>query len=184
MVGPLLVEGLNRPIDFFDHEWSQPQGGFVEQQQARLGHERPGDGKHLLLAAAQGSGLLTLPVVENGEALEHAFQGFGNMLAAKEIAAEFEVFEHRQVREELPRFGHLNETQPYNALRRQVLDRRSAELDRSFRGLEQSAHHPQQGAFAGAVGPDQGDNFPLCHVKRHAPQNLNGTVTGRQSFNL
>ena len=38
------------------HQRRQPERWLVEQQQARQAHQRPPDGQHLLLAAAQGAG--------------------------------------------------------------------------------------------------------------------------------
>jgi hypothetical protein len=43
--GDLLAELLN-------HERGQAFGGLVQQEQVGIAHERPGDGEHLLLAAA------------------------------------------------------------------------------------------------------------------------------------
>ena len=36
-------------------QWAQTDKRLVQQQQSRLGHERPADGQHLLLSAAQES---------------------------------------------------------------------------------------------------------------------------------
>ena len=43
------------------------QGGFIEHQAFRFAHQRPTDGQHLLLAAAERPGGLLLALLEPGK---------------------------------------------------------------------------------------------------------------------
>ncbi len=56
---PVLALSSREPAEqLLGDERRQPERRFVEQQQLGSGHQRPGDGQHLLLAARQGPGLL------------------------------------------------------------------------------------------------------------------------------
>src|ERR687893_2969736 len=55
-------------------EGSQAERRLVEQQQAGRGHHRPGEGEHLLLAAAHAAGLLRPALAQTGEHVVPALQ--------------------------------------------------------------------------------------------------------------
>ncbi len=50
-----------------EHQRREPEGGFVEKHEPRLSHERAADGKHLLLAAGEGTRLLFPALAEQRE---------------------------------------------------------------------------------------------------------------------
>src|SRR6185295_6355928 len=68
----LLVDLLDRREHLLDEDRREAERGLVEQQQSRLGHERPPDRKHLLLAAGQRPALLGDPLAETGEERQDA----------------------------------------------------------------------------------------------------------------
>ena len=67
--GPGLVDGPQDLEDVTDHQRRQPQGGLVEQQQARPGHQGPPNGQHLLLPARKGAGELPPALPEDRDCL-------------------------------------------------------------------------------------------------------------------
>jgi hypothetical protein len=48
---PLLAQRVQTAPDVFADQRCQALGGFVQDQQVRVGHERAANGQHLLLAA-------------------------------------------------------------------------------------------------------------------------------------
>ena len=58
--------------DVLDDQRRKAERRLVEQQQARLAHQRARDRQHLLLAARQGAGQLVLALLQAREALELA----------------------------------------------------------------------------------------------------------------
>src|SRR5919198_3362619 len=57
----LAVDGAHDAEDLAGDERREPERGLVEEQQARPQHERAPDREHLLLAAGEASGDLTVP---------------------------------------------------------------------------------------------------------------------------
>src|SRR3989454_11370952 len=50
---PFGLQPLDRAVDLGAHQRRQALGRLVEDQQPRIGHQRPADGEHLLLATRQ-----------------------------------------------------------------------------------------------------------------------------------
>ncbi len=59
--GALLVERDDQLEDRPRQNGAEPQGGFIDQHELRVRHDGPPDGQHLLLAAAQKTGLAVRP---------------------------------------------------------------------------------------------------------------------------
>ncbi len=57
-------------VELVDDDRGQAHGELVEQQDLRVGRQRPGHGEHPLLAARQRARQLLAPVGQRGEALE------------------------------------------------------------------------------------------------------------------
>jgi hypothetical protein len=75
MARPLVSEVGQQGGDPGHHGRGEAVGGLVEQQQAGVQQESPGDGQHLLLAARQLVGAVAAPVRELGEGLVDALRG-------------------------------------------------------------------------------------------------------------
>ena len=91
-------------------ERREAQRGLVEDQQLRTAHQPAADRDHLLLAAAhraRPSGPARSR--EPREGLRRGVQRIGAVGAAAEIGPEQQVVPHRQVRENLAAFGHVDE---------------------------------------------------------------------------
>ncbi len=98
---PVVGEPDQEGRQFIDDDRRKPLGGFVQQQQPRIAHQRAGDCQHLLLATRK----LIAPVVDTlfqpGEQVEYAFfvplrSGF----LRPGLFSDLEVFANRQRRED------------------------------------------------------------------------------------
>ena len=70
----LLVQPLDHLENFRDQFGHDAHGGLIEHEELGLGHQTAGDGQHLLFPAAQGSGLLILPFLQNGKEFEDVLE--------------------------------------------------------------------------------------------------------------
>src|SRR3954462_1786140 len=70
----LGLELGNRAIDLLANERCQAFGRFVEDQEARVGHERAADREHLLLAARELVTVVRLPLAELRKERENALE--------------------------------------------------------------------------------------------------------------
>src|SRR5690606_30232646 len=60
----LLVEARERLGDLARQQRREAERGLVQEQYLRLGHQRPADREHLLLAAGEAAGRLALPFAQ------------------------------------------------------------------------------------------------------------------------
>jgi hypothetical protein len=77
----------------------EPQRGLVEQEQAGAGHQRAGDGQHLLLAPGERSCHLRPALLQAREEREAALHVLRDAVRVPaEEGAQLEVLDQRQVR--------------------------------------------------------------------------------------
>ena len=93
--------------NFIGDQGRQPQAGFVEQQQARIGHQSTSHGQHLLLAAGQGASGLAAAFGQALEAVENGLHALLDLPAAGSLRCrpQFEVFGNAQVGKDLATLG-------------------------------------------------------------------------------
>ena len=98
-------DGLEDLEDLLHEDGREAEGGFVEQDQLRLAHQRAADGEHHLLAARQlvaGHGAALgkdgEAAVDVGKILRHAVR------VAAQVGADLQVFRDGEVAEDLPGF--------------------------------------------------------------------------------
>ena len=101
----------------------QPEERLVDHEQARPGHEPPGDGHHLLLASRERVGELPAPGPHHGEQRLHPGQGLVAMRARPGIVgAEQHVVAHGEERKEPAPLEHVGDAVARRAVRRQTVD--------------------------------------------------------------
>jgi hypothetical protein len=99
----------DHPEELFHHDRGKPQGGFVQHEQFRPGHQAAADGHHLLLAAGERAGHLVVPLLEQREDLKNPFQAPAPFGRPGQAAAHQEILHHRHLREELAPFRNVDD---------------------------------------------------------------------------
>ena len=176
---PLLAQLLYGVEDLLDDDGGQPQGGLVQQQQARLAHQGAADGQHLLFAAGHGASALLQPLVQAREQGEYLIQQAVLLGLVDEEGPHQQVLLHRQAGEDAAPLRHHGDVLAHDAGRAESVDLFPLEPDAAAAGLGFAAQCHQQGGLAGAVGADQGDDFPLFYLDADVVQRLNFAVVGR-----
>ena len=168
--------------DLLDDQRRQAERGLVEQQQPRPAHQGAGDGKHLLLAAGQGTAALAAALGEDGERGEDRVEVFLEVCFLADHCAHLQILQHRHAREDAPAFGGLGKAAADDLEGRQRRDLLAFEEHAPGAGVGVAANGHQQGRFAGAVGPDQGDDLAFAHGQVDAAQGLDGAVMAVYAF--
>src|SRR5438067_649953 len=102
----------NRAVDLLAYERRETFGRFVEDQEARVGHQRAPDRKHLLLAARELVAVVRLPLTELRKEREHALE----RPPTAAPRGRDQVFAHRQVGEYLSSLGDEAEARLRNPI--------------------------------------------------------------------
>jgi hypothetical protein len=116
---PVVVDPLHDLEHRLGQRRAEPEGGLVDEQQPRAGHQRPADGEHLLLATGQGPRGLIGPFGEPREVLEDEVTALLDLVAAPapRPGAEPEVVGDAERREHPPTFRHHRDPGPHQLRR-------------------------------------------------------------------
>ena len=137
---------------------------LVEHHQLGPGQQRPADRQHLLLAARQHRGRHVAALGEVGEALVDRL-GFGLQIVVAAPGAHQQVLVHRQAHEDLAPLGNHHQAGPDAPRGGPAGDVGSVERYPSF-GAHRAEQCLEQGALAGAVRAEHGDDLPV--IEAHA----------------
>ena len=155
--------------DVLDQVRREAHGGLVQQQDARLGHQRPAHGQHLLLAARQRAGDLRAALLEPREHLVGVVHALlHERLVVDRVGAHVQVLLDGQLREDAPPLGHLHHAARDHLVRSHVSDVLAVEVNAAFLGHEQAADRVERRRLAGAVGPDERHDLALVDGQRDA----------------
>ena len=183
----LRAQRVERREDLGDDQRREPERGLVEQQQLRLGHERPGDGQHLLLAAAERLGRLVGALLQHGEQRAHALQPAlddGAPLPAGAVRAQLEVVAHGHGAEEQAALGHEREPVAHQALGPRRAHLGAVVADRARAQRHEPDDRLEQRRLAGAVGADDGHELAGADGEVHVVQHLGLAVAGADRLQL
>ena len=97
-------------------------------------------------------------------------------LAALQVSAHFQVFEHRHLGKEAPAFWDMANAQTDDLMRRQANDRAAVKQDVASAGLYQAGQRPQDGTLACPIGADEANHLAGVEVKRYPFHGLDGAV--------
>ena len=166
----------DRGVDRLGRGGRQPQGGFVEHEQAGLGHDGARQGEHLLLTTREGRAVGGDPVLEVGKQVEKEVEVLRDALAVlAQIGADHEVLHHGQVAEGAAPLRDVGDAQGRHLLRAFAADVLAVEHDRPFGG-DGAADRPQRGGLACAVGAEDSDGAPVGHRERDPFEHFDGPV--------
>ena len=170
-----------------DDDGRHALGGFVEQHQVRVAHQRSGHGEHLLLATAHAAARAVGHLAEVGEELEQLLgrpqrRGAAVGPLAAGLAAHLEVLHHREVGEHAPVLGHEAQAQARRMVRLGLRDVVAQEADRAA-PLGQHAHQRlERGGLAGAVAAHERHHLAAPHLQVDVVEDLRGAVPGAQGL--
>ena len=180
---PEALRLLDRAIDLGAHQRREPLGGLVQDQQARVGHQRATDGEHLLLAARKLAAEVALPLRELREQRVHALER-PRRRARSPGRGRDEVLAHGEVGEDLPPFGHQPEPRLRDAIRGQPVQRLALETDRPGAAARHAHDRAHRRRLAHAVAPEQRHDLARAHRERDAEQHLAAPVGGLEALDF
>jgi hypothetical protein len=176
---PLLLVELPEQLGDPLHEHGrQAHRRLVEHEELRAGHERPGDGQHLLLAAGQGAGQLPPPLGEQREVRVHAVE-LPAVDVAEDVGAHLHVLVDRHHREHPAALRAVGDPALDDRVRGEAAERPALELDRAAGEAEQPGDRPERAGLPRAVGADQRHQLAGPHLQVDLLERLDGPVGGR-----
>ncbi len=158
----------------------EAEGRLVEQQQPGPQHQRAADCQHLLFAAGQQPGRLGAPLLQDREiAVDHLHVGGDAGFVMPRHGAELKVVLDGLLGEGAAAVGHVGHAEADDVLGLRCDDGFVTQAD-----VAGAAHHAadgaQRGAFAGAVGAEQGGDAAFRDGEIDAVQGGGLAVIGVQ----
>src|SRR5574341_383645 len=130
-----------------------------------MGHERPADGDHLLLAARERSGLLSPPLAQDREERVDALEALPDPGAVSlDIGAHLEVLEDGHLRQHDAPLRHIGKPARQNLVGAEARDVLAVEHDAPARGPDEAHDGLEGGGLARAVGTDDADHLARAHL--------------------
>ena len=164
----------------------QTEAGFVQHQQAWLGHQGAPDRQHLALATGQGGGELLAAFAQAWKALVDRLQvpiGAALTRADAVESTQTQIVLDREIPKQFASLGHQR-----HALRHPRLDFLpslvSFAIAYGAAAWKQAHDGGQQGGLAGAVGADHGHDATGFDIQADAMQGLYLAVTDHQIAHL
>src|SRR5256886_8952611 len=170
--------------DLLAHQRREPLGRLVEDEQVRIGHERPADGEHLLLAAREPAAEVVHACGEPGE----ESQNLGERPRVARRAAVFrerdQVLAHTQVGKDLASFRDERDSAARDMVGAPSLDALAAETDDSASRRGEPHDRADRRRLSHAVAPEQRRHLARADREVEAEQHLARAVSGFESFHL
>ena len=180
-VVPLCLEALEPLQDCFDHQRREALGGLVEQQEAGVTEQRARDGDHALLAAGERAGALAEKALHVGKQRQDLIEGPAALPRARRAARGLEVLGDRQAGEEAAVLRHEAEAGAAGLERLAPADLDAVEADRAGARPHQPHDAGERRGLAGAVAPEERDDFAALHADRETEEDLTLAVRGLKS---
>ena len=164
-----LAQSHHDTEDFTHNQRREAKAWLVEQQEARLGHQRAAERQHLTLAAGQRAGKLIASFGKTRKACVDILQIalYGGTVAPARISAEDKVVLDRHLGEQLAPLRHEADAAPHALLCAERADIDLFVAAHAFR-RQQAHQRGEQGGFARAVRADHGDDLSGLHLEADA----------------
>src|SRR2546422_7724390 len=170
--------------DLLAHQRREPLGRLVEDEEVRIGHERPSYGEHLLLAAREPAAEVVHALREPGEEREH----LGERPRVARCAAVFgerdQVLPHAQIGEDLASLGDQRDAAARDAVGALPLDALAAEADGSAPRRGEAHDRAHRRRFSHAIASEQRRHFAFTDREVEAEEHLARAVRGFEIFYL
>ena len=174
---PGRVDGLDDSENLRHEDRRQSHARLVEEDEAGAGHERPPDGEHLLLAAAQAARLQAAPL---GQPREQGVDAVPcrphRRLVPAGPRSQLQVLLHAQRPEDRASLGDVDEPRTDDPVRAGPRDVSSRKADSAGPGTHQAAEGKERRALAGAIRPDECHDFSFIDGERDAADGLDAVV--------
>ncbi|MPM89056.1 hypothetical protein SDC9_136164 [bioreactor metagenome] len=162
---PFLLKLFDNLLHVVHRDRVHPGKRFVQQNEHRVGHQRPGDLKPAALASGKRHGLL---LCQMGK-LQFGQQLFQPLLAfAPADRQRFQDGHYIVLHRKLPEYRRLlrqiPHAKPCPLVHRHVCDIQPAENQRSGIRLDKPHYHVETGGLAGTVGAQQPNHFARPHI--------------------
>ena len=172
---PLALEILDDPADLADQEWRQALGGLVHQQELRVGHQRAGDGQHLLLATRQLARAVGAALAQARKEIQHALDRPGPTVA---LDGHHQILHDRQRREDPAPLRHQTEPERHGPVRGPGGDVPVLEEDLPAPWPREADDGSDEGGLAHAVPAEDAHDLAALHAQGDALQHVAVAVVG------
>src|SRR5438477_7601939 len=170
--------------DLLAHQRREPLGRFVEDEEMRIGHERPADGEHLLLAAREPAAEVVHAPRERGEEFQHLGERPRVARRAAVFGERDQILPHAQVGEDLASFRDERDTAARDAVGTLPFDALATETDDSASRRSEAHDRAHRRRFSHAVAPEQRRHLARADREVEAEQHLARAVRGFEIFHL
>ena len=130
----LAIDALDDLEDLSLEHRAQAERRLVEQHQPGIGHQRPSDDQHLLLATGQVAGPRVRALPQRGEVAIDQLEAV-EAAAGGGVAAGDQVLTRREVLEDLPSFHDLHDAEAHDGGRLEAVEALALEIDRAHDDL-------------------------------------------------
>ena len=160
----------------------QTFGGFVDDEQVRVAHQRARQRQHLLLTTGQDACQRVAAQSQLREQAVHVGEGPARM-ALTGLLAQDQVVLHRQARKNVAALGHISQARAGPRMHR-LAQHLLPVHPHAAGGLHPTHDGTRQRGAARAVAPQHRHNFTRTHSAIHTMQDLAFAVPGLQTGEL
>lgn len=172
----LLAEDFEGIANLIDDVWLNAFRGFVKNEHLRICEQGSGDGKLLLLAAAQHAALSRQKFLNDGEESEDAIKLAIELLALS-LSSKVEVLFHGQKWENLPALWDVADPAARPFIGGHARDLLAIQFDQATIRREKADDRSESGGFPNAVSSHKAAN--LARRNRHVYASENAAAADR-----
>ena len=180
---PRSVDPRNALKDQVHHRRRKPGRRFIQQQQRRIQHQRPGDRQHLPLPPRKGMRLPLRIPRQIGKQIKHIIDP-PPVIILPQKRPHLQVFADTQRRKDIRRLRHIAQPLAHHPLRRRPRNFLPPKPDLPGTRFHQPGQSFHQGRLPAPVGADDRDDFPIVHHNGNAVQDHGFPIPGHHAGGL